>query len=294
MKLRRILIIALLTTSIMSGTILGLTKQKDSVVGQVFSLVDRSPQRSESKQQPKLQILLPLYIYPNWYDRDKYIWQQVILAAKKVPITAIINPNNGPDRSPPNVDYQQGLKDLHQANIKVVGYVHSNYSNRDLQAVKSDIDLYLKHFNVDGIFIDEVASNQEKLNYYHQIYQHIKSQARQYQVIINPGTDLDESYVRKPVADVAVIFEHQQREWQRYHPPAYLKSYPPQRFSVLVHSTASNKLMKMTLDRAVKYRIGYVYVTSDRTDTNNHNPWDSLPNYWHKQVDYIQKINATK
>ena len=52
-----------------------------------------------STRHPKLQILLPLYIYPNWYDKNKYVWKQVIAAAKKVSIVVIIiGINNCDDR----------------------------------------------------------------------------------------------------------------------------------------------------------------------------------------------------
>jgi Spherulation-specific family 4 len=251
---------------------------------------------------PKLQILLPLYIYPNWYDKDKYAWKQVMIAAKKVPIVAIINPNNGPNDTAPNKDYQQGIKDLHQAGIKIIGYVPSNYAKRDLQAVKADIDLYINYFNIDGIFIDEAANTQDKLDYYQKVYQYTKSHSiginsgklPSYNVIINPGTDPDESYLDRSVADVIVIFENYQKIWTDYHPPAYTKKYSSQHFAALVHTTANHKLMKSTLDRAVKDKFGYIYITNDSIDTTNHNPWDSLPEYWQTQVNYIQELNAAK
>ncbi len=242
---------------------------------------------------PKLKILLPLYIYPNWYDRDKYLWKQVALAAKKVPIVAIINPNNGPDNAPPNTDYQQGIKDLRQAGVKIVGYVPTNYTKRDIQAVKADTDLYIKHFNVDGIFIDESANTQDKLAYYKQVYQHIKSRSPRYQVILNPGTDIAESYVREPVADVLVIFENYQKVWANYQPPAYIKNYTSEHFAALVHTVPTDgRSIKSTLDRAAKHKFGYIYITNDSTDTANNNPWDSLPSYWQAQVSYIQKLNS--
>jgi Spherulation-specific family 4 len=247
---------------------------------------------NRSRHHHKLQILLPLYSYPNWYDREKYLWKQVAAAAQRVPIVAIINPNNGPDRSPPNADYQQGIKDLHQAHVKTIGYVRSNYGKRSLKAVKADIDLYFKHFNVAGIFIDESASARDKLDYYQQLYKYIKSHSDRYQVIINPGTDADEGYVSQSVADVVVMFENQQREWTRYRPPAYTRKYPPQHFAALIHTTANSRLMKTTIDRAAKERFGYIYITNDSTETANNNPWDTLPIYWHSQVEYIQKLNA--
>jgi Spherulation-specific family 4 len=246
------------------------------------------------KNRSPLKILIPLYIYPNWYDRDKYLWKQVALAAKRVPIVAIINPNNGPDRAPPNLDYQQGMKDLQQAGVKLVGYVPSNYGNRDLQAVKADIDIYAKHFPVEGIFIDETASAQSKLEYYHQIYQHIKSRSKSYQTIVNPGNNLDESHLQRPIADTFVTFENYQKAWDKYRSPAYVYKYSPQHFAALIHTTANSKLMRKTIDRAAKHNFGYVYITNDSTDTANKNPWDSLPSFWHTQVEYIQKINNAK
>lgn len=247
--------------------------------------------RQSIQHNPKLQILLPLYIYPNWYDKQKYTWKQAISAAKKVPIVAIINPNSGPDNAPPNKDYQQGIKDLRQAGIKIIGYVPSNYTKRDFKTVKTDIDLYTKYFQVDGIFIDEAASSPEKLKYYQQLYQHIKSRSSDYQVIINPGVNVDETYVNQKVADVIVTFENDRPNWDNYRPPTYIKKYPSQNFAALVHTTANRKLMKGILDRAVKYNFGYVYITNDSIHTANRNPWDTLPEYWQAEVNYIQKLN---
>ncbi|BAY26799.1 VCBS repeat-containing protein [Calothrix sp. NIES-2100] len=42
-----------------------------------------------------LNVLLPLYAYPNWYS-SSYLWDEVAAANAKVPITAVINPNHGP------------------------------------------------------------------------------------------------------------------------------------------------------------------------------------------------------
>jgi hypothetical protein len=263
-------------------------------IDRTLAMPDRKILNTRLNHQPKLQILLPLYIYPNWYDKNKYAWKQVITAAKKVSIVAIINPNSGPNNAPPNADYQQGIKDLHQAGIEIVGYVPSNYSNRDIQAVKADIDLYTTHFKVDGIFIDEVASSTEKASYYHQLYQYIKSKSTSYKTIINPGVNLDEKYLNQGVADIIITFENYQKNWKNYAPAKQLESYPHQKFGALVHTTANRKLMKSTLDRAIKNNLGYIYITNDSINTPNKNPWDTLPEYWQAEVNYIQQLNSSK
>jgi Spherulation-specific family 4 len=273
-----ILTILLMSNCLMSSATIGLTEQK---------IVNQSASRN-----PKLQILLPLYIYPNWYDKSKYAWKQVITAAKKVPIVAIINPNSGPNNAPPNADYQQGIKDLRQAGVQIIGYVPSNYAKRDLQAIKADIDLYTKYFQVDGIFIDEAASSIDKSKYYRQIYQYIKSTSAKYNVVINPGVNLAASYVDQQVADTIVTFENYHKNWHNYQPIGLNKQYSPQNFAALVHTTADRKLMKSTLDRAVKNRFGYIYITDDSTNTLNKNPWDTLPQYWQAEVNYIQQLNS--
>lgn len=298
-KIYCLLITVFLISYAISRTIFSGTKDKMLEWQSVQNDLDRVQVVSQSDRRSRLQILLPLYSYPNWYDKHNYIWTQVIAAAKKVPIVAIINPNNGPNSAPPNADYQQGIRDLQQAGVKVIGYVPSNYAKRDLQAVKADVDLYLKHFHVEGIFIDEAANTRDKLDYYHQIYRYIKSRSlaskshpqHDYTVTINPGMNIDEGYLSQPVADTIVIFENYQKVWNNYRPPAYVKKYAPQHFAALIHTTANQKLMKSTLDRAAKYQLGYVYITNDSTDTTNRNPWDTLPEYWQAEVNYIQQLN---
>ncbi|WP_310417314.1 spherulation-specific family 4 protein [Chamaesiphon sp. OTE_8_metabat_110] len=296
MRLERLLIAAILT-----ACSIGCTSDRQQQLSKRSDRIDLTRMQITSKldRHSKLQILLPLYIYPNWYDKNNYIWKQVIAAANQVPIVAIINPNNGPNGMPPNVDYQQGIKDLHQAGIKIIGYVPSNYAKRDLLAIEADIDLYIKYFNVQGIFIDEAANTPEKLNYYHRIYRYIKSRSPSsnakhssgYTVTLNPGTAIDESYLSKPVADTIVLFENKQKNWQDYQPPAYVSKYSPQHFATLIHTTTNRKLMKNSLDRAAKSKFGYVYITNDSTDTANNNPWDTLPSYWQAEVNYIQQLN---
>jgi hypothetical protein len=80
------------------------------------------------------QILIPLYNYPRWNDPPNYIWDDVAAANSKVPVTAIINPSNGPGGGPPNENYQHGLSDLRAAGVTILGYV---YTSREIPVLSN-------------------------------------------------------------------------------------------------------------------------------------------------------------
>ncbi len=240
------------------------------------------------------EILLPLYNYPNHYHPATYLWKRVASANTDVPITAIINPNNGPDQAPPNRDYQQGLADLRAAKVKTLGYVHTNYGKRSLTEVKTDIDCYAKFYRLDGIFLDEGASQPEFLNFYQEIYTYIKQKPGLSKVVLNQGTHGDEGYLSRPVADTVVILENYSHQWSSYIPRPYVAKYPADRFAVLIHSTPDAATLRKDIDLAIARNVKYVYVTHLSPDTGTRNPWDNLPAYWDAEIQYLKQLNVGK
>ena len=247
--------------------------------------------QSQVAKANSLKILLPLYIYPNWYEPDNYTWSQVVTAAKQVPIVAIINPNNGPDGNPPNEDYARGLEDLKQAEVTTIGYVYTKYGDRPIAEVKRDIDLYYQYFGVQGIFLDESASNVAQIDYYQDIYRYIKAKGDRELVVINPGTHSDREYITRPAADTSVIFENYSHAWGEYQPQAYVDSNHSKHFASLIHSVSDAATMKSYLDKAVERNIGYIYITDDSPNNDDGDPWNSLPPYWQEEVNYIRDLN---
>jgi hypothetical protein len=173
----------------------------------------------------------------------------------------------------------------------MLGYVYTKYGDRNIAAVKADIDIYARYFDVNGIFLDEAASGKEKLAYYQQLYQYIKSKSKLKTVVLNQGTHTDEDYLQKSATDIAVIFENYAKAWQEYQPQPYVSKYQRERFSVLIHDVPDVESMKKHLDRAIKNNIGYVYVTDDSPDSSDRDPWNSLPSYWKKEIDYLHFLN---
>ncbi|WP_316434030.1 spherulation-specific family 4 protein [Leptolyngbya sp. NK1-12] len=78
----------------------------------------------DSLTTTNLGVLLPLYIYPS-SDLNLYRWDEVAAAAKKVPITAIINPNSGPHTGNDTLYGNSG-------NDTLLGYDGSDYLNGGL------------------------------------------------------------------------------------------------------------------------------------------------------------------
>jgi Spherulation-specific family 4 len=265
---------------------ISLNKLVKAIAIAMMLMISSCKSQATSKNAP--QILLPLYMYPNWYEPEKYEWSDVAKAAAKVPIVAIINPNSGPDGKPPNEDYQRGIKDLKQANITTLGYVYTQYGDRPKAEVIQDIILYARSYGVDGIFLDESASSAKQVNYYQDIYNYIKQETNLKRVVINPGTHIDEEYLTKPATDIAVIFEDYPQSWQAYQPQPYINNYPTERFASLIHSVPDAASMKKYIDAAMDHHIGYIYITDDSPKNDDGDPWNSLPSYWQAEVDYIQ------
>ncbi len=256
-------------------------------------VISMQQQLAKNMQDNKVKMLIPLYAYPSWYQPEKYIWPDIANAASQVSIAAIINPNNGPEKSYPNRDYSKGLQELEKAGVTIFGYVFTKYGNRPINEVKADIDLYDKYYKIHGIFLDEAASNSQQIDYYREIYQYIKTKANLKTVVLNQGTHTDEGYLMQQATDITVIFENYSKFWPEYTPSSYLTKYPADRFSGLIHSVPDVATMKKHIDMAVNRNIGYIYVTDDSPDNPDKNPWNNLPSYWQQEIDYLKSLNLS-
>jgi Spherulation-specific family 4 len=120
---------------------------------------------------------------------------------------AIINPNSGPDPSGPDASYVTYMKKLANAGITMIGYVHSSYGNRSLSTVENEVDIYAtKYGGMEGIFVDEASNSVSELSYYASLYKYIRSKSGYANVVINPGTSTDESYLSVSILLVFYLF----------------------------------------------------------------------------------------
>jgi hypothetical protein len=231
------------------------------------------------------EIVVPAYFYPSTASG----WKSLNAAAGRAPVTVIMNPSNGPGKSL-DANYVAAVDSLRAAGGRVIGYVHTSYAARPLQQVLADIDRYDSWYNLDGIFVDEMANTgpAERLNYYRDIYNHVKAIDPSWEVMGNPGTTTLEQYLTWPTADRLMVFENVGTTYPPYTPSSWNFSYDRSKFVHLVHTETSPANMLAHLNLAVQRNAGGIYVTNDVLP----NPWDRLPGFWTSLVDAVATINA--
>ncbi|MFM0226560.1 spherulation-specific family 4 protein [Paraburkholderia dipogonis] len=223
-------------------------------------------------------------VVPSYFNATGSVatsnWNSLVASARKVPTTAILNPNDGPGvKEDPN--FAATVTRLHAAGSKVVGYVSTAYGKRSLSAVVADINAYVALYKVDGFFIDEMTSDSKTshIQFYQSIYNYIKGLNATYSVTANPGSNIPELYASLPTADQFVLFESTARSYAKYQPMSWQAAYPKSRFVHMVYGATAAQLPGI-MQYAKTHGAGGVYVTS----LSGSNPYKALPPYWNDEV----------
>lgn len=237
-----------------------------------------------------LEILVPAYFYPS--DQGLEHWNSIAAMASKAPVTAILNPANGPGTAA-DPAYTSVITNARAAGVKVIGYVHTSWGARPLIEVIRDINRYMTIYAVDGIFVDEMGNDtsEKMVNYYLSIYHYVKGFDKKHRVVANPGVAAPEVYLSLPVADSVVTFEAGSRQYQHKQVGGWERNYGKDRFGHLIHGVATVDVALKYVDLAEQRHAGLIYVTNHRISGN---PWDSLPSYWSDLVSEVCRRNGGK
>jgi len=211
-----------------------------------------------------MKIVLPLYVYPI-----ADLWRPYHNAIQQYPqlnFTIIINPNSGPgNASGPGIDYQNELTYLAAySNVNTVGYVRTNYGNRNINDVKADVDVYdswVPGIRPKGIFFDETPPS----SYTHMniISSYARSTNTGQTIIFNPGDPfIDNTYF--DIADLICTFE-QSYTWYLQHPPPLLGPYASQSVALL-HNVTSFSILQDLVTTFGQSKWASVFVT-DQPDS---------------------------
>ena len=251
-------------------------------------------------QPGPLEILVPAYFYPS-ATSDWNALTASAIAHPSVAITAIMNPNNGVFSSA-DANFTRAATQFVGAGGKVLGYVYTRYGkgSRSIADIKANIDKYLQFYGrerISGIFLDEMASETSKLDFYREIYSYIKGIDPSLRVVGNPGLIPTAGYAG--IADTLVSFEGPAADYQKFDPRtqnAWLYTYTNRTQAMLTHNTATCGAMQGAVQAAASARnnTGWVYATEREFNyaTGVGNPWAALPTYWDALVQTVGAVNA--
>jgi hypothetical protein len=235
------------------------------------------PPSSEQK------IAIPAYFYPGETPGSKH-WTLLEKSGSTVGMV-IINPEDGVGAQI-DQNYVTQIKRLRNLGIKPVGYVMTAYGARAFAAVQAEIHQYRTWYGITDIMLDQATYDGcGKVNYYRDLYNHIRANSSDATVIISPGTNFPECMMQIGNDVIAVTFEDTYATYKKWQPESWMANYPAERFWHII-STTTAKNLPAAVNRAKQNQAGWVYVTSDK----GKNPWDTLPpsSYWQKELTLVQ------
>ena len=239
------------------------------------------------------RLLIPAYFAPC-DGSGGCAWDEVVSATASHAYSAIghvvLNPDSGPgaacDAGYLNVSRRVRAAD---ANMGVLGYVHTSYAKRALAEVTAEVDLFARCYApplLTGIFVDEASSDCADLAYYEALAAHIRAAVGggggsggadpASAVVLNPGAPSSECYLAK-AADVLVTFEGRVAQYASFVPAAWHLANDASRFAHIVYNAThrgdedDDLLLAMRLSKA--HNAGHVFVTSGDLP----NPYGGLP-----------------
>ncbi|MFG6488745.1 spherulation-specific family 4 protein [Roseateles sp. BYS78W] len=234
-----------------------------------------------------VEIVVPAYFYPSWMPSMNE-WNQLTAAAGQgVQITAIMNPGNGPGTAP-NSDYVASVDAFRAAGGKVLGYVYTCYGvshctpevppTRSTGDVLADAQKYADWYRVDGVFLDEMASQTGTLPFYKTVSDGLHASHPGWQIVGNPGTVPAAGYTA--VTNTLMSFEG---SFSDFVNGAFLGSVTNAAATgAIVYGVATVTQMQQVMGLAKQHGLGAIYVTDGTLDSGN--PYLHLPSYWSAEV----------
>jgi hypothetical protein len=218
-----------------------------------------------------MSILVPAYFYPGTGGTEGHTdgWTQRTASAGKVQITAIFNPDSGPGPSADR-NYISAMTNLELAGGKVVAYIYTDSGNTPIATVESEINTYLSQYGnltsnpiknlIGGFFFDGMSNSPSEVSYYQTLYSYIKGLSPSYQVIGNPGTRTDQSYLSSspPTASTIMTYEGPAANDSAAAPPSWVYNYPRSDFANTIYAHATVAGMQADVALALSRNVGYI------------------------------------
>lgn len=255
-----------------------------------------------------------LYINPNTNNCGTYggsgslnCWDALVNVHNlhpRVPMLAIVNPNNGPcfdgsTCSGPSAAYVSGITKLKNAGITVQGYVSTHYCARPLNSTYTGfqntsppyyVEGYVDHWfafypNIDGIMFDEMQNTEpytcqtsgsvDVRTYYNNLKDYVHNKGGTI-VSANPGAAVPSDFVGK--VDGMHIYESSGTpSLGTLSTRTFYPSYDKSNFSYISYGVNS---LDTTFEKSSATYVGWLFITPDTLP----NPYDTLPPYLLQEV----------
>jgi hypothetical protein len=143
--------------------------------------------------------------------------------------------------------------------IQVFAKVKTGFAKRVLVDIKAEIDLCLNLYKVDGIFFDEIPTDCSCKNYFTDLYAYVKVKLGGL-VILNVGVNVPECFGL--FADILVVFDSLYADYLNFVPAPWCAKYPASTFWHVIRGCPVEQ-QRAALIRAIKNKVGFVYITAD-------------------------------
>lgn len=234
-----------------------------------------------------VEIVVPAYFYPSWMPSLNEWKDMTAVASQGVQITAIMNPGNGPGAAS-NSDYVNAVNSFRAAGGKVLGYVYTCYGvnhctpevppTRSTTDVLADAQKYASWYGVDGVFLDEMASQQSTLPFYKTVSDSLRASHPGWDIVGNPGTVPAAGYTG--VANTLMSFEG---SFSDFVNGSFLGSVTNAAATgAIVYGVSTVAQMQQVVGLAKQHGLGAIYVTDGTIESGN--PYLHLPSYWTAEV----------
>lgn len=227
-----------------------------------------------------MKLIVPAYWYPGGVGL--LYWQSII--NQNVAVEYVIaNPNSGPGATRDS-SYATIIAACQSRGISVLGYVATTYAAKPMAAVLAEVKLWETFYSTDGIFLDEVSSGTDKLDYFARLYASIKGT-----VVMNPGVYPSKAYTE--ICDILCVEERgaSVTEDRSVKTADWMTGQPPDRFYYILHSVPTAAQMRRILTKAQQRNVGFVYVSDDVLE----NPFDKPPTYWNDECTFVRDLAST-
>ncbi|KAI9343930.1 Spherulation-specific family 4 [Obelidium mucronatum] len=209
-------------------------------------------------------LFVPAYFYPG------PLWDKVIHSK---PAFVVMNPDNGPGAQP-DPNFVKTVAQAQEAGIKILGYIATGYGLENTSKVTEAIFQYDSWYKTDGIFLDQVSSKAEQLEYYQTVADYIRRSNSSSLVAINPGT-YPEDMGYMALADMILAFEGSFESYTKIKVPLWTHNFNSSKFVHVVYEVEEIALAHskvLAAERNAKYAFF--------TDLKRRDAYTLLPSYF--------------